>query len=361
MQPDSDQSLPSVTVVVPVCNLAGYLKDTVQSVLKQTYLGKTDVIILDDGSSDASFEIAQALEDENPCVTAYTQPNQGRAKTRNRLLDLASSEFIAWIDGDDIASPDWIKDQVCHLINNPSCVAVGGQGYAMTGNRLAIAPIEHPLDHHTIHQRHLDGHANAFFQSCVTVRKSAVTAAGRYDSRFPCAEDYSLWLRLADKGELHNLKHVHLYYRVHASSANWTANIEQRQQGQVILNEQRSRRRLPPIQSADTEIPPPKKDDWNRRIYWINLALRSGNPFSALTMLIIALKKHPSSIVLWLAAFVSILDSLIGLGNQTPRFRAGDKITIGQLPRISFYRLGRKANHLRRKLLPTKRAVQNRA
>lgn len=354
MKHDSFKSLPPVTVVIPVYNLENYLTDTVQSVLQQTYQGNTSIIVLDDGSSDQSLEIAQGLAKRNPRVTVFTQKNQGRARTRNRLLELADSEFIAWIDGDDIASPEWIEDQVSHLVEHQSCVAVSGQGYAMTAERHAIAPIEHPLDHHTIHQRHLAGQANAFFQSCVTVRKSAVLSAGSYDTRFPCAEDYSLWLRLADWGELHNLKPVHLYYRVHASSANWIANIEQRQQGQTILNEERSRRQLSPIQSIDTKIPPLKKDDWNRRIYWVNLSLKSGNPFSAFLMLRVALQRHPRSAIFWAAAFVSLLDSLVGVGNQTKRFCAGEKATFGQLPKLSFYRLARTINHLRRKRLATK-------
>ena len=91
------------------------------------------------------------------------------------------------------------------------------------------------------------------------VRKIASATSGAYDERFPCAEDYSLWLRLAEFGELHNLNSVHLYYRVHATSANWTANVEQRQQGQQILDEQRRARGLAPIKSVDSKIPPQKR------------------------------------------------------------------------------------------------------
>lgn len=350
MKNDSVNLLPPVTVVIPVYNLERYLRDTVESVLKQTYLGAKSIIILDDGSTDTSFQIAMELADKDQSIRALTQKNQGRAKTRNRLLDLAETEFIAWIDGDDIASPEWINDQVKFLLEHDACVAVGGQGYAMTGQRHAIAPIEHPLSHEEIHQRHLSGQANAFFQSCVTVRKSAVVEAGSYDERFPCAEDYSLWLRLAERGELWNLETVHLYYRVHASSANWTANIQQRQQGQQILNEQRAARGLPAIHAVDTEIPPLRKDDWNRRIYWINLSLKSGNPYSAMGMLFIALQKHPFSVVLWVAAVTALVDVIIGFGNQTPRFEAGKKARLGHLPQLSFYRIGRKINHLRRRL-----------
>lgn len=174
--------------------------------------------------------------------------------------------------------------------------------------------------------------------------------AGCYDERFDCAEDYSLWLRLERSGELRNMDATHLYYRVHATSANWTVNIEQRKQGQQILNEQRAIRQLQPLNAVDTVIPPLKKDDWNRRIFWINLALKSGNPISALEMLSVALKKHPNSLVLWMAACVSILDAIIGFGNQSKRFAPGHRAIIGKLGRVSFYRAGRYVNRIRRKL-----------
>ena len=350
MKTDLINPLPPITVLIPVHNLASYLPDTLKSVLGQTYSGKISIVILDDGSTDCSLQVARDLAKQHQFISIHTQVNQGRAKTRNRLLELAETELIAWIDGDDIASPDWLLDQVGYLHGDTSCVAVGGQGYAMTGNRNPIGPIPHPLQHKEIHQRHLEGQANAFFQSCVTVRKTAVIDAGCYDERFDCAEDYSLWLRLERSGELRNMDATHLYYRVHATSANWTVNIEQRKQGQQILNEQRALRLLQPLNAVDTVIPPLKKDDWNRRIFWINLALKSGNPISALEMLSVALKKHPNSLVLWMAACVSILDAIIGFGNQSKRFAPGHRAIIGKLGHVSFYRAGRYVNRIRRKL-----------
>ena len=132
---------------------------------------------------------------------------------------------------------DWIEEQVDFLEQHPDCVAVSGQGYSMTGSGRAIGPMTHPLNGEEIDRKHIHGEANAFFQSCVLVRKSAVIRAGRYDERYPCAEDYALWLRLAEIGSLANLSGVHLYYRVHSTSANWTVNVDQRQQGHQIMNE----------------------------------------------------------------------------------------------------------------------------
>ncbi|MDB4679019.1 glycosyltransferase family 2 protein [Rhodopirellula sp.] len=350
--------LPPVTVVIPAYNLASYLPDTIHSVLAQSYRGQISIIVLDDGSSDSTLQIANAFAEQHEQLSSHSQTNQGRAATRNHLLALAKTDLISWIDADDLAPPNWIEDQVHHLLDHRSCVAVGGQGYAITGHRRAIGPIPHPLSHHEIHQRHLHGQANAFFQSCVTVRKAAVLQAGGYDERFPCAEDYSLWLRLAEVGELRNLSETHLYYRVHATSANWTVNIEQRQQGQKILDEQRERIGLDQLTAVDAKIPPPKKDDWNRRIFWINLALKSGNPTAAMEMLKIALQKHPNSLLLWLAALIASLDAILFAGNRSGQFEAGHKAKIGKLPWYSFYRLARKAVRIRRQVFSMRRSSE---
>ncbi len=346
---DSDSQV-HVTVVIPAYNLATYLADAVKSVQLQNYRGPVSIVILDDGSFDGTLELANHLAGEATNIRVYTQDNQGRAKTRERLLELAETEFVAWLDADDLASPCWLVDQVAYLNQNPECVAVSGQGYSMTATGNAIGPMEHPLDGDEIDRRHLSGEANAFFQSCVLVRKSAVQNAGGYNQKYPCAEDYDLWLRLAEVGKLANLTKCHLYYRVHSTSANWTVNVDQRTQGHAIMNEARIRRGLAPLEQPTQEIPPAKKDDWNRRLYWINIALKSGNPVSAIQMLGLALRRHPGSLGLWLAAIVSVCDTIMFLGNKTAAFRPGQLPHMGKLPKISCYRLGRTLNRRRRKL-----------
>ena len=176
-------------------------------------------------------------------------------------------------------------------------------------------------------------------------------AQANMTSAYPCAEDFSLWLRLAEIGSLANLSAIHLYYRVHSTSANWTVNIDQRLQGHQIMNEARQRRGLLPLEAAAQPIPPAKKDDWNRRLYWINIALKSGNPVSALEMLRVALRKHPTSLVMWLAAIVSVCDTILFLGNRTADFGPGKRARVGSLPFVSCYRLGRSLNRFRRQWL----------
>lgn len=177
MTPPTPSDPPAVTVLIPAYNLAKYLADAVESVLQQTYRGPLRIIVLDDGSTDDTLRVARRLAEREPRIEVHTQPNRGRAETRDRLVALAPTNILAWLDADDLASPTWLEDQVDFLLHHPACVAISGQGYSMTGSGRAIGPMRHPLDGEEIDRLHINGQANAFFQSCVLVRKSAVERA----------------------------------------------------------------------------------------------------------------------------------------------------------------------------------------
>jgi hypothetical protein len=330
---------PAVTVLIPAYNLERYIADAIRSAAGQDYNGPLQVIVLDDGSTDQTYETARQTAQGLPQVQVYQQSNQGRAGARNRLLELASTELVGWLDGDDMADPSWLREQVELALGAADLVAVSGQGYAMTANRQPIGPIVRPRDHAEIEAAHLQGHSNAFFQSCTVVRKSKVSAAGGYRSNYSASEDYDLWLRLAEFGRFANHHRPHLYYRVHSTSANATLSLQQKQQGSKSVNEARQRRGLAPLNSpSEPQDIPASRLDWNRQVYWINIALRSGNPWTAVGMAISATRRHPISILLWLMLAVALADSLLQLGNRSGRFRAGHANQFGTLGRFTVYR-----------------------
>lgn len=335
------ESWPPITIVIPAYNLQGYIEDAILSAVSQDYPGQIKIIVLDDGSSDDTLAVAKATAADLDNVQVYYQQNQGRVGARNRLLQLSETELIGWLDGDDLAPPNWIRQQFELMNSRDDSVAVSGQGYAMTHDRYPIGPIPRPLTSEEIAQTHLDGKSNAFFQSCTLTKSSSIRAVGGYRIKYPAAEDFDLWLRLEQIGKLVNHTECHLYYRVHGTSANATVGVEQRQQGFKSCNEARLSRGLPALQARqEPEIPTRRKDDWNRRMYWINIALKAGNPWTAARLSLAALRAHPMSVWLWLFLFVGLSDSILFCGNNTQRFRAGVKAEIGGLPKLSWYRLG---------------------
>lgn len=103
---------PFFSVIIPLYNKEFYIADTLNSVLKQTFQD-FEIIIINDGSTDKSIEIASAFEDAR--IRFIHQENQGLSLARNNGIKEASSEFIALIDADDLWSPNHLQ-QLYNLI-----------------------------------------------------------------------------------------------------------------------------------------------------------------------------------------------------------------------------------------------------
>lgn len=103
---------PLVSILIPVYNTEGFLPKCLDSIVNQTY-SNLQVVIIDDGSKDASLCIAQKYAKQYPYIEVYHQENQGIASTRNNLLDKAKGDYVLFVDSDD-----WCElDMVDFLIN----------------------------------------------------------------------------------------------------------------------------------------------------------------------------------------------------------------------------------------------------
>ena len=99
---------PLLSVVIPVYNGEKYLAEAITSVLKQSYR-PIEIIVVDDGSTDASLRIAQGFGD---AVRCHTQPHAGAASARNRGVGLAAGEYLAFLDADDLWAEKKIERQM---------------------------------------------------------------------------------------------------------------------------------------------------------------------------------------------------------------------------------------------------------
>ena len=111
-----------ISVLIPVHNGELYLAETIQSVFKQTYQD-FEIIVLDDGSTDDTARVATAFSQH---VSYYYQPNCGIGATRNRLVELATGDFLAFIDADDCWTSDKLDLQIAELDNDSELEAVFG-------------------------------------------------------------------------------------------------------------------------------------------------------------------------------------------------------------------------------------------
>jgi GT2 family glycosyltransferase len=98
-----------VSILIPAFNAGKWIRETILSALAQTWANK-EIIVVDDGSTDQTLEIAKAFESDS--VRVLTQDNRGAAATRNRSLGLASGDYIQWLDADDLLAPDKVAGQI---------------------------------------------------------------------------------------------------------------------------------------------------------------------------------------------------------------------------------------------------------
>ncbi len=120
---------PLVSVIIPIYNGAHHLHAALESVFAQTYR-PFEVLVVDDGSVDDSSVIAQSFPD----VRYIHQTNQGVAAARNRGIQAARGEFLAFLDQDDLWVPEKLKLQIDYLLNHPDL------GYTLTQQEYFLDP-----------------------------------------------------------------------------------------------------------------------------------------------------------------------------------------------------------------------------
>lgn len=209
---------PLVTVVMPLYNTALYVAESIQSILNQTYQN-IELIVINDGSTDNSEEVVLSLNDKR--IKYYlNDENKKIVYTRNRAIELAQGEYIAFLDSDDISTPDRIQLQVDFLINNKKYGFVGSDVKNITADGIVGPAIGFPSDNDYI--RCILLFKNTFCASAVMFRREAIIDE-KFDPDFPVAEDYEVYLRILEKGwKCTNINTVLTYYRIHGQNITLT-------------------------------------------------------------------------------------------------------------------------------------------
>jgi glycosyltransferase involved in cell wall biosynthesis len=115
MKRDLSMNSPVISCIVPVFNAERYLRETLDSVMGQTYR-PLEIIVADDGSTDATASVVAAYGDR---VRYLLQPNGGPAAARNLGLRAVSGEFVAFIDQDDLWNPEKLARQMARFQAHP--------------------------------------------------------------------------------------------------------------------------------------------------------------------------------------------------------------------------------------------------
>jgi hypothetical protein len=208
---------PAVSIITPAYNISGYIAETLDSILAQTFTDY-EIILINDGSPDTEeFEaaIGPYLDD----IVYLKQPNTGAGAARNTAIGEARGEFLAFLDGDDVWLPGFLESQVAFLTEDRydmvycdaalfGMPAVEGRTFMQT------APSDGAVSFNGL----LDFSCNVITSGTVA-RREAVVEAGMFEWERVRAHDFHLWLRmLKNNARIGYQRKVLLKYRTHLDS-----------------------------------------------------------------------------------------------------------------------------------------------
>ena len=201
---------------MPVYNGEGFIRETIDSVLNQTYQN-FEFIIVNDGSVDSTQQIIDSYEDKR-IITLKLTKNQGVSNARNRGTDLSRGEFIAFCDADDLYDPGRLQTQLDFLTSNPTVDVCGSYFIVLENGQETL--VKHPLADQEIKEHFFT--ANCIGQPSV-MGKSSVFQKYKYNPELQASEDYDLWARMATGGVVFaNVPFPLVKYRLHPAQASKT-------------------------------------------------------------------------------------------------------------------------------------------
>jgi glycosyltransferase involved in cell wall biosynthesis len=213
-----------VQVLLPAYNAEKYLSVCLDSLLISQTFNDFEVLALNDGSTDKTASILKSYADRFGNLRIYeNSTNLGIIESRNKLFRLATSEYLALADADDIYKADRIEKQYRFLTLNPSVSAVSG-GYIALKSQGDFVEYYPPTKYHLI--RDYLTLVNVFPNPAAMIKKSIIdTRQLRFNSAYKGAADFLFWQELSNYTEIFNLPNVLFSYRRHDSQES-TANSE---------------------------------------------------------------------------------------------------------------------------------------
>ena len=222
--------MPLISVVIPVFNGEKTIKETIDSVLKQTFTD-FELLVINDGSQDLTVEVVEKIQDSR--IQVYSYQNAGLAASRNRGIDRSTGEYIAFIDADDMWTPDKLEAQFNALKSHPeAAVAYSWTDYIDEysqflgkGGHITVNGNIYP---HLLLTDLLENGSNPL------IRKQAFIEVGNFDESLSAAEDWDMLLRLAIRYHFIAVSSPQVLYRISSNSMSFNVLQQERESLKVI-------------------------------------------------------------------------------------------------------------------------------
>lgn len=217
----------NISVIIPAYNAEKTIGETIASVLAQTY-PDLELIVINDGSQDATLEVVHQFADERLKVFSY--PNAGPQKSRNRGIAQAVGQYISFVDADDLWTPDKLELQLKALEAQPEASVayswVDGIDETNTitrsGQRITL---EGDVFEALLLNNFLGNGSNPL------IRAAALRQVGGFDAAILAGQDWDMWLTLAAHCDFVVVPRVQVLYRKVTNSTSWSSNLRRQEQG----------------------------------------------------------------------------------------------------------------------------------
>ncbi|MBW4452187.1 MAG: glycosyltransferase [Nostoc indistinguendum CM1-VF10] len=234
--------MPKISVIIPAYNAERTILETIKSVQQQTFLD-FELTVINDGSTDRTLDLLNTIAEPRLKVFSYT--NGGLSVARNRGLENATGEFIAFLDADDLWKPDKLELQLSALQNN----LAAGVAYSWTcfidedGN--VLFPHEAVLFQGNVYSQLLLGNFLGS-GSVPLIRRQAIESVGMFNPLLKSAEDWDYYLRLAARWHFVVVPKIQVLYR--RSSGSLSSKIKPMTEYLLKVHEQAFRSAPPEFQ-----------------------------------------------------------------------------------------------------------------
>jgi cellulose synthase/poly-beta-1,6-N-acetylglucosamine synthase-like glycosyltransferase len=206
---------PKVTVLMTVFNGLSYLKESIDSVLEQTFRD-FEFLIVDDASTDKSLEFIESYADPRIRIVR-NEKNIGQVASLNKGLQHASGEFIARLDQDDVNLPTRLEAQFSFMNSRSDVAIVCSYEHTIDSDGKYVCSWTRKIPNYGDFLGYIVLGLCPVWHPSVMFRKDVVQRLGGYDTSFPLAEDYALWSSIAlSRFNGAVVPQFHLLQRVHS-------------------------------------------------------------------------------------------------------------------------------------------------
>jgi glycosyltransferase involved in cell wall biosynthesis len=203
-----------ISVIIPVFNGEKTIKETIESVLNQTF-SDLELIVVDDGSSDSTLNILSRVPD--PRLKVFSYANAGVSVSRNRGFSHACGEYISFLDADDLWTPDKLEAQLQALAANPlAAVAYSWVDYIDSTGKFFRSG-NHITANGNIYERLLIDNLLENGSNPL-IRRQALAETGSFNQKMSPAEDWDMWLRLSVRHHFVAVPKPQVLYRMSTNS-----------------------------------------------------------------------------------------------------------------------------------------------